>query len=87
MATLAEYTQDFARNTGIECKLFLADGHADLQPLAAVEILRIVQEALNNVKQHSGAKQIEVKFESTPTDIKVIIKDNGKGFVPNLVKG
>jgi len=87
MATLAEYTQDFAHNTGIECKLYMADGHTNLQPLAAVEILRIVQEALNNVKNHSGAKQIEVKFESTPTYIKVIIKDNGKGFVPNLVKG
>ena len=87
MAALAEYTQDFCHNTGIECKLYLADGHADLQPLAAVEILRIVQEALNNVKKHSGANEIEVKFESTTADIKVIIKDNGKGFIPALVKG
>ena len=87
MATLAEYTQEFSHKTGIDCKLYLADGHADLQPLATVEILRIVQEALNNVKKHSGASAIEVKFESTAQEIKVIIRDNGKGFIPAAVKG
>jgi len=80
LPTLAQYTQEFSQNTGIDCKLYLADGHAELQPLATVEILRIVQEALNNVRKHSGANQIEVKFESASDAVKVIIKDNGKGF-------
>jgi signal transduction histidine kinase len=87
LPTLAQYTQEFSQNTGIDCKLYLADGHADLAPLATVEILRIVQEALNNVRKHSGANQIEVKFESTNDSVKVIIKDNGKGFTPTAVKG
>ena len=87
LPTLAQYTQEFSQNTGIDCKLYLADGHAELQPLATVEILRIVQEALNNVRKHSGANQIEVKFESASDAVKVIIKDNGKGFIPNTVKG
>lgn len=87
LPTLAQYTQEFAQSTGIDCKLYMADGHAELQPLATVEILRVVQEALNNVKKHSGADLIEVKFESTDESVKVIIRDNGKGFVPGLVKG
>jgi signal transduction histidine kinase len=87
LPTLAQYTQEFSQNTGIDCKLYMADGHAELQPLATVEILRIVQEALNNVKKHSGANQIEVKFESTSENVKVIIKDNGKGFEHGSVKG
>jgi signal transduction histidine kinase len=87
LPTLAEYTQEFSQNTGIDCKFYMADGHAELEPLATVEILRIVQEALNNVKKHSGANQIEVKYESTTEDVKVVIKDNGKGFAPGSVKG
>jgi signal transduction histidine kinase len=39
------------------------------------------------VKKHSGADQIEIKYESTPENVKVIIRDNGKGFVPSAVKG
>ena len=87
MTTIAEYTQEFSNKADIGCKLYLSDGHTDLQPLATVEILRIVQESLNNVKKHSGADQIEVKYESTPENVKVIIRDNGKGFVPSAVKG
>lgn len=87
LPTLAEYTQEFAQSTGINCQLYMADGHAEVQPLATVEILRIVQEALNNVKKHSGADRVEVKFESTEELVKVIIRDNGMGFTPSTVKG
>lgn len=87
LPTLAQYTQEFSHSTGIDCKLYMADGHSDLQPLATIEVLRVVQEALNNVKNHSGADQIEVKFESTSETVSVIIRDNGKGFVPSDVKG
>jgi two-component system sensor histidine kinase DegS len=87
LPTLAQYTQEFAQSTGIDCKLYMADGRTDLEPLATVEILRVVQEALNNVKKHSGADLIEVKFESTTEFVKVIIRDNGKGFTPSAVKG
>lgn len=87
LPTLAQYTQEFAHSTGINCQLYMSDGYSDLQPLATVELLRVVQEALNNVKKHSGADLIEVKFESTSELVKVIIRDNGKGFVPGSSKG
>ena len=44
-------------------------------------MLRVVQEALTNVRKHSSATQVEVKFESRHNSIKMIIKDNGRGFV------
>jgi signal transduction histidine kinase len=87
MPTLAQYTQEFAHSTGINCQLYLADGYSDLPALATVELLRVVQEALNNVKKHSGADMIEVKFESTPELVRVVIRDNGKGFQPEGIKG
>jgi signal transduction histidine kinase len=85
LPTLAQYTQEFAHSTGINCQLYLSDGYSDLHPLATVELLRVVQEALNNVKKHSGANMIEVKFESTAELVKIIIRDNGRGFTPGTV--
>ena len=87
LPTLAQYTQEFARTMGINCQLYLSDGHYELHPLASSEILHILQEALNNVKKHSGANRIEVSFETTAEDIKIKIVDNGQGFRPGSMEG
>ena len=44
---------------------------------------RIVQEALNNIVKHSGAKQAHVEFVGTASHIRLRIVDNGVGFDPN----
>jgi signal transduction histidine kinase len=87
LPTLAQYTQEFARNMGINCHLYLSDGHYELHPLASSEILYIIQEALNNVKKHSSAKKIEVDFETTSEEVKIKIKDDGQGFHPGPTQG
>ena len=87
LPTLAQYTQEFARTMGINCQLYLSDGHYELHPLASSEILYIMQEALNNVKKHSGANRIEVSFETTVEDVKIKIADDGQGFRPGVVQG
>ncbi|MBN2077031.1 MAG: sensor histidine kinase [Dehalococcoidales bacterium] len=87
LPTLAQYTQEFARNMGINCQLYLSDGHYELHPLASSEILYIIQEALNNVKKHSDANKIEVGFETTAEEVKIRIKDDGQGFSPGSIQG
>jgi two-component system, NarL family, sensor histidine kinase DegS len=49
-----------------------------------VIIFRFVQEALNNVRRHSGATKVTVEINYTPGVMKIVIKDDGKGF--NLTK-
>lgn len=51
---------------------------------AEVELVlfRIVQEALSNVRRHSQATEAQVTVEFGDKRIMIIIKDNGKGFVP-----
>jgi two-component system sensor histidine kinase DegS len=87
LPTLAQYTQEFARSMGINCQLNLSDGHYELHPLASSEILRIIQEALNNVKKHSNANRIEVSFETTTEEVRVKVVDDGQGFHPGLIQG
>jgi len=49
-------------------------------------IYRIVQESLNNVVKHAKATAVELIITKSPTEIKIVIKDDGEGFEPHLVK-
>ena len=43
-------------------------------------LFRIVQEALNNIRRHSQASEVQVVLECIGHSIRVIISDNGRGF-------
>ncbi|HEV8286721.1 MAG TPA: PAS domain-containing protein [Chitinophagaceae bacterium] len=49
-------------------------------------LFRIVQEALNNVVKHAEATETLVELCEENNMIKLLIKDDGKGFDPNAVK-
>ena len=57
----------------------LADGF--FLPEDAIHLYRIVQEALNNVARHSGAKEAWVTVEEQVGSLSLEIRDNGAGFV------
>ena len=45
-----------------------------------IVIFRIIQEALNNISKHSGAKQASLSLMRTPTALELSISDDGVGF-------
>jgi signal transduction histidine kinase len=45
-------------------------------------LFRIVQEALSNVRKHSGAPRAWITIEFTEKKILLTVKDDGKGFNP-----
>jgi signal transduction histidine kinase len=47
---------------------------------AAIHIYRIVQEALNNVTRHSGAKQAWVRLRFLPDALELEVEDRGAGL-------
>lgn len=58
--------------------------HGAYRPLAAEteqEILRIAQEAIQNVKRHAAASNMTVRLEYDERALAVAVSDNGKGFV------
>lgn len=59
-----------------------ADDVADqLSPVAALQIFRLIQEALTNVRKHSGAREATVTLLSNGPDLlTVVIADDGQGF-------
>ena len=58
----------------------------DLSPLQEVQILRIVQEALTNVRKHARATEIWVRFTQRGGNLVIEVKDNGRGFNPLAIK-
>lgn len=51
-------------------------------PDRELAVFRIVQEGLNNVRQHAHAQNVTVTARFTDKELHVIIKDDGVGFVP-----
>ena len=43
-------------------------------------LFRIVQEALSNIRKHSGAKSVEVVLHYTPKKVRLSVADDGVGF-------
>jgi signal transduction histidine kinase len=55
----------------------------EISPDIGLCFFRIVQEALNNIVKHSGAKQAHVEFVGSPSLIRLRIVDAGVGFDPS----
>jgi PAS domain S-box-containing protein len=56
------------------------EGHNSLPPEVKIALYRIAQEALNNVAKHSAASQANVSLHYLSGEVRMIIRDNGKGF-------
>ncbi len=77
---LANYVREFGDNNAIKVKFDVPRAFPQLSPVAELQLLRIVQEALTNVRRHALATVIQVKLENTGEAVEMIVKDNGQGF-------
>ncbi len=80
VTALGNYTREFSNNNGIDVKLSVPRSFTKLSPVAELQLLRITQEALTNVRRHAAASGVKIKLEHTNTTIGMSIKDNGQGF-------
>jgi signal transduction histidine kinase len=58
----------------------------DLAPLLQDEVYRIARELLRNAFRHSQAGQIEVEIRYESRQLRVHIRDDGKGIDPEILK-
>src|ERR1051326_6909226 len=49
-------------------------------------VYRVIQEALNNIAKHSGARQVALVLSRTANHVQAIIEDDGRGFDPVKVR-
>jgi PAS domain S-box-containing protein len=79
--TIAQYCDDFSEKSGIESDFFSAGmEHVSLDFDMEINLYRLIQEALSNIKKHSEARHVTVRIVASSPDIIVRIEDDGKGF-------
>ena len=80
---LARSLADLADRAGCPVRLRVDPGATRvdlLKPGRAIEVYRIVQEALSNVARHSGAPSADVELSLNGPVLRVVIDDRGRGF-------
>jgi len=76
--------KEFGDRHGIEIDFSPEDIPRDVPSDVALCLFRIVQEALQNLRKHSGAIRAEVRLRRRGNRILVSIRDEGKGFDPRV---
>ncbi len=77
-----------SRESNIECNFTDGDGidEYDLSSFTKLQLYRIVQEALNNVQKHSGAKLVELSIAQKNGTLIIAVIDNGKGIDKRTIR-
>jgi signal transduction histidine kinase len=79
---------DFREQNSISVELSLPEeGELEVPPGAAVQLVRIVQEALANVRKHSRATRVWLRLERRNGETLLTVEDDGIGFDPSEVAG
>jgi two-component system sensor histidine kinase DegS len=75
------YVRDYEVRAGIRVVADLAQlGDESLGIERKLAVFRIVQEALRNVRRHSGASRVLIRGEQRESQIELVVEDDGSGF-------
>ncbi|SFQ13294.1 sensor histidine kinase [Amycolatopsis rubida] len=72
-----------AEELGIPVECAVDEGLPPLSTAVEVVLLRAAQEALSNVRKHSGAALVRVRLSAVDGAIRLRVEDNGRGFTPD----
>jgi signal transduction histidine kinase len=84
---IERFVEDYADRFGIRVTLARGTALPTLPVKARAEVLRIVQEALNNVRKHADATTVRIRLDAVDGGLRVSIVDNGRGFDPRTGDG
>lgn len=79
---LARYAETFFRDTSIRCRFAIQENLPEIPCGLGVRrnLLLGVKEAFNNALRHSGAGEVELIVERRRGVLRIVVRDDGKGF-------
>jgi len=82
ISALQQYILSFEEKTGLKVKLDIPFQFSweQLSPNIRLNILKIVKEALNNIRKHAEAKNILITFSVLQEQLCAFVEDDGNGF-------
>ena len=81
-STLDWYIPTVERQTGIVLHYEKSASTYAVGASAGVQIYRVLQEALNNIARHSGAKEAWIRLNFETSSLILEVEDHGKGIAP-----
>jgi len=88
LAAIRESANDFTEQNSIPVELALSEeGDVFFPPEAEVQLVRIVQEALANVRKHSRAGKVWIRLERREGEAILSVEDDGVGFDSSQLSG
>ena len=73
---------DFAKRSGIACRIELAEDLQEVSKAVATAVYRAIQESLTNIARHAGAKHAWVNVAMDEGALQVEVEDDGRGIAP-----
>ena len=77
---LMDLAERFRRDTSIDARFVTDLTDVSLAPRQARELVRIVQEALVNIRKHSGARTVVLRLAAADDGLVLTVDDDGRGF-------
>jgi signal transduction histidine kinase len=81
-STLDWYLPTVERQSGLVLHYEKSGERFAVGTAPGVQIYRVLQEALNNVTRHSGAKEVWIRLRFEPAELQLEVEDHGTGFAP-----
>ena len=81
-AAIEWLAEDFQARTSLPVRVRLPESVDNIRGERAISAYRIVQEALTNAARYADAGQVEIDWNQDDVNIRLEIRDDGKGFDP-----
>lgn len=81
-STLEWYVPMIERQIGLKLNYEKTGTPFPIDGNTGVQVYRVLQEALNNVKRHAGAQEAWVRLKYLKDELRLEVEDHGKGFSP-----
>jgi two-component system sensor histidine kinase DegS len=78
--TVRRYAERFKEKHGLAIEVSIVGKDRRLEPHVEITVFRIVQELLNNVRDHAQASQARLTIEIDDDRVRAAVDDNGTGF-------
>jgi len=88
VTALREYLTRYQAQCGLEVRLEVDQGEpATLDGRTQAQTMRILQEALSNVRRHARTDAATLRIERSDDAVRISVVDRGQGFEPALLEG
>jgi signal transduction histidine kinase len=83
---VAREVDALSRRTGVSTSIDSTGSFDELSDSQRIALLRVLQETLSNIRQHSGAAKVAVLLHNGDEGLCMEVSDDGHGFDPDSVE-